>query len=123
MYNKKSIENKLPDHLEHFGIESKDIELIQLLCSLFVSSNTNLVIPALITYYIYSIKKQNFDKFIEIMKALAAFLILRRATTTDTAQIDNCFRDLMNKKSNYEGLSLGFKDDHILPDVNQIKTF
>ena len=78
--------------------------------------------PLLSRYYITSLQNQNFENYILFIKALAAFLILRRAVTGRTGGIDNSFREIFKPDKNLDFLGLTLDAENIdLPDINKVK--
>jgi uncharacterized protein with ParB-like and HNH nuclease domain len=72
---------------------------IQLLISLVREMNTKLALPILARYWSPNLNSQGSDQFEEAIKALVAFLILRRAASGGTANIDSDFRAIMAEKN------------------------
>lgn len=67
-------------------------------CLLFIfEMKTTMSIPILVRYYIDSIEKSDQTIFVDAVKALTAFLVLRRSITLGTDGIDTDFRNIMKK--------------------------
>ncbi|MYG09674.1 MAG: DUF262 domain-containing protein, partial [Rhodobacteraceae bacterium] len=69
-----------------------EAEQIKLLSSLISATKTNLTLPILSIYWICCKEKNDFSDYIEVLKAITAFLALRRTATGSTDGIDTCFR-------------------------------
>ena len=68
------------------------------LCCTFISEmKTRLAIPIMARYWIEYKQDQNWDTFADAVKALTAFLVLRRSITGNTGRIDSDFRKMMGK--------------------------
>ena len=73
------------------------IERAKLLSSFITGINTSMAIPLLFSYW--KIKQGNIEKeeiFMDVLKAVTAFIVLRRAATGGTDGIDNDLRALMS---------------------------
>ena len=69
----------------------------QLLSSFISAMNTSIAIPVLYRYWtLTNGTLADEDRFIEILKAVTAFIVLRRAATGTTDGIESDFRDLMS---------------------------
>lgn len=75
------------------GIENLDTA--QLLTSVIGNTRTSLALPILARYWSPTLKHDGDGDFISVLKAIVAFLILRRAATGGTAGIDSDFRAVM----------------------------
>lgn len=96
------------------GTEPLEAQDMLRLCSLFISKiNTSIAIPALARYW----KQCEAKEFISAAKIITSFIVLRRAATGQTANIDGDFRELMAKKPKIGGdplcLGRGFKNSLI----------
>ena len=79
---------------------AKHIERAKLLSSFITSMNTSMAIPLLYRYWRNDHGKiQDETKFMDVLKAVTAFIVLRRAATGGTDGIDGDFRLLMSDKS------------------------
>ena len=77
----------------------KHMEKAKLLSSFITSMNTSMAIPLLFRYWKIKHRSiQGEDEFMEVLHAVTAFIVLRRAATGGTAGIDNDFRALMSLK-------------------------
>jgi len=77
---------------------------------------TSLAIPILSRYY-----WEDINSFADVVKAVTAFLVLRRSMTGKTANIDSDFRSLMKGEKNYEGLCVGIDHSNSLMNVDALK--
>ena len=75
--------------------KSETVDEVQLLVSLIGDMQTSLALPILLRYWKPDIKHCSEAQFIEALRAVAAFLVLRRAATGGTAGIDSDFRAVM----------------------------
>lgn len=71
------------------------VDEVQLLSSFIADMKTSLVLPILSRYWTADIKSRGDGEFVEVLRALTAFLVLRRAATGGTAGIDSDFRAIM----------------------------
>ena len=75
-------------------------------CLLFISAmKTTMSIPILVRYWIYSEEKRKPEIFVEAVKSLTAFLVLRRSITSGTSGIDTEFRDILKNGSLGENIN------------------
>ncbi|MCY4428484.1 MAG: DUF262 domain-containing HNH endonuclease family protein [Halieaceae bacterium] len=86
----------------HPGTEA---EQAQLYISFIRDMKTKLALPILARYWNPHLKLQGSPEFIEVLKAVTAFLVLRRAASGGTAGIDSDFRRVM---ASNRGSSRGF---------------
>ncbi|NAW33504.1 GmrSD restriction endonuclease domain-containing protein [Halomonas alimentaria] len=86
-----------PDGIEELARfhGSETVDEVQLLMSLINAMKTSLALPILSRYWASNLKHRGETQFIEALKAVAAFLVLRRAATGGTAGIDSDFRAIM----------------------------
>lgn len=97
---------------------------VKLLSTLLYDMKTTLTIPILSRYWVVGKNEQNFDQFIEVLKALTAFLVLRRAITESTAGIDTCFREIMEEAGQSDkkfGLCIGSSFQNQILDIQTLK--
>ncbi|MCY4307620.1 MAG: DUF262 domain-containing protein [Rhodobacteraceae bacterium] len=101
-----------------------DAELVKLLCSLISATKTNLTLPILARYWIVGKERTDFTDYIKVIKAITAFLTIRRAATGTTDGIDTCFRDIMEDKTsnNKFGLCTGLKFENQILSVSELKS-
>ena len=114
---------------ENTGIEelgrfhsAASLDGVQLFVSLISDMKTSLALPILLRYWTPGLKNIGEERFIQVLKAVIAFLVIRRAATGSTAGIDSDFRSVMAPKegrgaSRKFGLCTGtdHKNDVVLP--------
>lgn len=94
------------------------------LCNRFLfDMNTSLVIPPLARYWSKLNQDGNQDEFLAAVRALTAFVVLRRAATGSTANIDSDLRSLMGKPVDEHGdpLCVGLTNTHRLATVSELR--
>ena len=95
------------------------------LCFAFMySMNTSLVVPLLARYWVQWRQEDGEEiSFVEAVKAIAAFTVLRRAVTGGTAGIDSEFRRLMRERPRIGGdpLCAGTKKSNVLIGAEELK--
>ena len=98
---------------------------VQVLMSFIRDMQTKLALPILGRYWKPELKTQGDGEFLEVLKALTAFLILRRAASGGTAGIDSELRAIMapqNGSSKRFGLCVGIESENQRLDIAEIKT-
>ena len=70
---------------------------IKLCCTFILEMKTSLAIPIMARYWVEYKKDQNWDAFADVVKALTAFLVLRRSITGSTRGIDSDFRKMVGE--------------------------
>ena len=78
---------------------SQDVAEVQLLISFIKAMQTKLALPILGRYWTPNLKSQGGGEFLDALRAVTAFLILRRAASGGTAGIDSDFRAIMVPKN------------------------
>jgi hypothetical protein len=78
---------------------SPNLGQVQLLVTVIKDMRSKLVLPILGRYWAPELKSQGDDEFLEVLKAVTAFLILRRAASGGTAGIDADLRAIMAPKN------------------------
>lgn len=118
-----------PDGIEELGRfhRSDTVDEVQLLVSVISGMKTSLALPILSRYWSPDIKHSGETKFIEALKAVTAFLVLRRAATGGTAGIDSDFRAVMapsvgRGSSRKFGLCSGVDHTSPLLTIEELKT-
>ncbi|WP_424946426.1 DUF262 domain-containing HNH endonuclease family protein [Candidatus Spongiihabitans sp.] len=101
---------------------------IQLCLRFIADMKTSLAIPILCRYWSQSKQAKEEDNFLKALKALTAFIVIRRAATGGTAGIDSVLRSLMEKtpaelELEFEGdpLSTGLEGENTLWSVENLK--
>lgn len=114
-------ENRGIEELGRFH-SAASLDGVQLFVSLISDMKTSLALPILLRYWTPSLKNIGEERFVQVLKAVIAFLVIRRAATGSTAGIDSDFRSVMAPKegrgaSRKFGLCTGtdHKNDVVLP--------
>ena len=96
---------------------------VKLLSSFISAMKTSLALPILSRYWIAGKEEHDFTIYIEVLKAVSAFIALRRAATGGTDGIDTCFRDIMDKGAPIKkfGLCAGPTHQNALLELNELK--
>ncbi|NVK20673.1 MAG: DUF262 domain-containing protein [Methylocystaceae bacterium] len=79
--------------------QASSLDEVQLLMSLIRDMKTSLALPILFRYWNPDLKENGENDFVQVLKSLTAFLVLRRAATGGTAGIDSDFRAIMAPKT------------------------
>ena len=106
-------------NIDDFGTE-EETNLVKLCISLIQGMKTHLTIPILARYWDPDLKEKK--RFLEVLKIVTAFLVLRRAATGKTKGIDGDFRRIMqpgNEKG--FGLCAGIKHNNRLPSPDNLR--
>ena len=90
-WNRDSIQN-----LGSIG-SNETSDWIKLCCTFILEMKTSLAIPIMARYWVEYKQNQNWDAFADVVKALTAFLVLRRSITGNTRGIDSDFRKMMGE--------------------------
>lgn len=88
---------------------------LKLCCTFILEMRTRLAIPIMARYWIEYKQDQNWPAFADIVKALTAFLVLRRSITGNTGRIDSDFRQMMGK------LCIGLDGSNSLLSLDDLK--
>ncbi|MCY4227324.1 MAG: DUF262 domain-containing HNH endonuclease family protein [Gammaproteobacteria bacterium] len=91
--------SKNSGRINSYHPEHNQAEEVKLLSAFISDMNTSLALPILARYWIAGKLEHDFSIFIEVLRAVSAFLALRRAATGSTDLIDTCFRDIMAENS------------------------
>ena len=113
--------------VEELGLFHSEPNLgqVQFLMSVIRDMQTKLVLPILGRYWKPELKTQGDGEFLEVLKAVTAFLILRRAASGGTAGIDSELRAIMapkNGSSKRFGLCAGIESENQRLGIVEIKT-
>ena len=105
---------------------TETLDLVQLLISLISDMKTSLVLPILSRYWSPDLKYDGDMLFFQVLKAVVAFLVIRRAATGGTAGIDNDFRAIMAPKegrgaSRKFSLCAGVEHENKILSLNELK--
>lgn len=104
----------------------RNVDRVQLLMSVIRDMKTKLVLPILARYWSQDLKKQGDADFVNVLKAVTAFLVIRRAASGGTSGIDSDFRAIMAPSvgpgsSKKFGLCAGVDHANALLTVNELK--
>ena len=118
-WDKKNI-----DELARFH-SGENLQIVQLCMSFIAGMNTSLALPVLLRYWSRDIKNIGDHEFIEVVKAVTAFLAIRRGATGVTAGIDAQFRNIMlpvdNNGKQRLGLCAGVDHKNYIIPVDKLK--
>ena len=104
--------------------DSEDYDSLKLCLRLIADTNTSTVIPILARYWV-EFGEMNFERhFVRAVKAVTAFLILRRSMTGGTAGIDSDFRRIMSRGVGPDSnpLCLGLGMTNRILDIDELKS-
>ncbi len=106
----------------------KKLQEIQFLMSFILDMKTSLALPILFRYWSPTIKSNAKSEglFLEVLRAMVAFIVIRRSYTGGTAGIDSDFRNLMGKKSSpsineSNPLNAGVSEHNNLLPINKFR--
>ena len=104
--------------------QSEEYEDMKLCLRFIADSNTSTVIPILARYWIEFDEMDTGQYFLQAVKAVTAFLVLRRAITGGTARIDSDFRRVMWPGIGPSGnpLCLGPSMTNQILDIDDLKS-
>ena len=101
---------------------------IQFLAGFLYEMKTSLVLPILARYWNENRPSSNESGFLQVLKALVAFLVIRRAATGSTATIDSDFRSIMEEprsnggeSSSKLGLCVGIMENRPALSIGDLK--
>ena len=100
------------------------LEEIQFFVLFLLDMKTSLALPILARYWDMNRPSSGEGDFLESLKAVVAFLVLRRAATGSTATIDSDFRSVMEEARASKptlGLCAGLKQNNQLLPVGELK--
>lgn len=101
----------------------KFVDEIMLLMSIIKGINTKLAMPILFCYWRKckgeKFVEQDDQNFLEVLKALSAFIIIRRSATGTTSGIDTDLRSVMSET----GFRLSVKYSEELPSIESIRNY
>lgn len=97
-----------------------------LLClAVLRAMNNSLTLPIICRYYVVAREARDFQSLTEAIKAITAFVVLRRSATGGTQGIDTDLRAIMARgfpaKDSKDGLHIGAKSDRPLPEIDKFK--
>lgn len=123
-YRKRFWDKNAFEEFTNFG---KETQLCYCCLALIRDMNTSLAGPILTRYWINEKDKVEKKGFVEIVKALTAFIVLRRTYTGSTRNIDSDFRQILKKGHNNQEESTGLCTSlnvprNVLPSLNEFKS-
>jgi hypothetical protein len=103
--------------------QMQHLDAIQLCAGFIRAMNTSLALPLIARYWSSFKKDRNEKKYLDALRAITAFLVLRRSATGTTAGIDSVFRSLMEKSTlkGADPLCTGIDHSNKLMDVTELK--
>ena len=99
--------------------------ILKLCCRFIVDMKTSMALPILARYWVEHGKNDtSVDTFVDSVKAVTAFLVLRRSVTGGTGNIDTDFRRIIkgNPQNNNKPFCVGSEHLNSLPSVQDLKT-
>ena len=105
-------------------LDSEDYDSLKLFLRLIADTNTSTIIPILARYWIEFGEMNSERHFLRAVKAVTAFLILRRSMTGGTSGIDSDFRRIMSPGVGSDGnaLCLGLGMNNRILDIDELKS-
>ncbi|MCY4641134.1 MAG: DUF262 domain-containing HNH endonuclease family protein [Gammaproteobacteria bacterium] len=102
---------------------SLEVDELQLCLRFIRDMNMSVVIPAVARYWHKYDQNKDLDQFLIAVRALTAFVVLRRAATGTTAGIDTDFRTIMGKQlpRGMDPLCAGLAHENKLPSPIELK--
>jgi len=103
------------------------VQEVQLLLSFIADMRTSLALPILARYWADVLKTKNDAHFVEVLRAVVGFILLRRAWTGGTDGIDGDFRAIMEQPTDGSrpnrkfGLCAGFDHTNALLSPSELK--
>ena len=112
------------DRLVRQQLDSGDYDSLRLCLRLIADTRTSTIIPILARYWIEFGETDSERHFVRAVKAVTAFLILRRSITGGTAGIDSDFRRIMSPGVGADGnpLCLGLGMNNRILDIEELKS-
>ena len=112
------------DRLVRQQLSSEDYDSLRLCLRLIADTRTSTIIPILARYWIEFGETDSERHFVRAVKAVTAFLILRRSITGGTAGIDSDFRRIMAPGVGADGnpLCLGLEMNNRVLDIEELKS-
>ena len=101
------------------------LDEIQQLVAFLNATKSNLVLPIIARYWRPDLKQAGDETFLQVVRAITAFLVLRRAATGTTASIDSDFRSVMapiGSGTNKFGLNAGVDTKNPLLEISALRT-
>ena len=99
--------------------------ILKLCCRFIIDMKTSMALPILARCWVeYRKNNISIDTFVDSVKAVTAFLVLRRSVTGGTGGIDTDFRKIIkgNLQNNNEPFCVGSEHSNSLPSLQDLKT-
>ncbi len=111
------------DRLVGQQLDSEDYDILKLCLRFIADTSTSTLIPILARYWIEFGEMDSERHFLDAVRAVTAFLILRRSMTGGTSGIDSDFRSIMSPDSGANGnpLCLGLGMTNRILEVDELK--
>ena len=105
-------------------LDSEDYDSLKLCLRLIADTNTSTTVPILARYWIEFGEMDSERHFLRAVKAVTAFLILRRSMTGGTSGIDSDFRRIMSPDVRADGnpLCLGLGMTNRILEIDELKS-
>ena len=103
--------------------DSERNDTLKLCLSLMSDMNTSMTLPILTRYWV-EFKKENSidsDTFIDVVKAVTAFLVLRRSVTGGTSGIDADFKNIVKEENDNISICVGLDHSKSSPSLSDLK--
>lgn len=100
------------------------LDEVQQLMSFLMATKTYLVLPILARYWSPNLKQAGDERFLQVLRAVTAFLVLKRGATGTTAGIDSDFRAIMapvGSGANKFGLSAGIENANPVLEIANLR--
>lgn len=112
--------------IEELGLfhDAYTVGQVQLLMTFIRDMQTKLALPIINRYWAPDLKKRGDTEFVEVLKAVTAFLVIRRAASGGTAGIDSDLRAVMatkNGSSKKFGLCAGVDGENQKLSASELK--
>jgi len=119
-----------PEDIKPLRDQKDEMETLKLCLQFIANMDTSLTIPILARYYIAQ-EKEEIDRssFLSAVKAVTAFLVLRRSMTGNTGGIESDFRRLMegelaedrSERKRKDPLCIGIKGSNEILEVSALR--
>ena len=115
-----------PEGIEKLGAyhDADRLDEVQQLMSFLMATKSYLVLPILSRYWRPNLKQDGDELFLHVLRAVTAFLVLRRAATGITAGIDSDFRAVMapvGSGANKFGLGAGVESQNPVLEIAKLR--
>lgn len=118
--NRFWVSNNLTGELTDMGV---DRSLVLMCLSYLKQLKNSLSFPILCRYYVEADRQQNWQLFADAVKAVTAYVVIRRSATSGTAGIDSDLRKIMEQGSRSPGgvpLKIGVESNGTPPSIEQL---